>query len=189
MTEELSEPSVIIQSPSPSDPPEVTVQRSPDYRLVYSNGIGIFKTAWDFRFDFGTLLGGDLIGDKRLPLVHQQEMSVIMSPQHAKAFVLIAIRELKAWEEKFGEIKLSEKILEQFNLPDVEVQLREQPQELETQTLPTTYRQRIGHDTWHCCTNCSNWPTKAESKEQSSKPRTGELCNECKVKRAANNCR
>jgi hypothetical protein len=54
--------------------------------------------------------------------------------------------------------------------------------------MASTYRRRKDKDTWHFCSNCQNWPTKAESVEQSSKPTTGELCNECKAKRAAGNC-
>jgi uncharacterized protein (DUF433 family) len=51
-----------------------------------------------------------------------------------------------------------------------------------------TYRKRIGHDTWHFCSNCSNWPTKAESIEQTTKPTTGEFCNECRAKEMAGSC-
>lgn len=49
------------------------------------------------------------------------------------------------------------------------------------------YRKRKGNDTWHFCSNCSNWPTK-DYDEQSSKPTTGEFCNECKAKKDNNNC-
>ena len=51
-----------------------------------------------------------------------------------------------------------------------------------------TYRRRRGHDTWHFCSNCSNWPAKAESTEQTSKPTTGEFCNECSAKEMAGSC-
>ncbi len=50
------------------------------------------------------------------------------------------------------------------------------------------YRRRRGQDTWHFCTNCSNWPTR-DYEETTSKPTSGELDNECKAKEAANNCR
>jgi hypothetical protein len=50
-----------------------------------------------------------------------------------------------------------------------------------------TYRKRNGKDTWHFCRNCSNWPT-SDYKEQHEKPTSGEFCNECKSKKADNNC-
>ncbi|MFA5163835.1 MAG: hypothetical protein WC441_04960 [Patescibacteria group bacterium] len=50
------------------------------------------------------------------------------------------------------------------------------------------YRKRKGHDAWHWCRNCSNWPT-SDYVEQQTKPTSGELCNECKSKQAAGTCR
>ena len=44
-----------------------------------------------------------------------------------------------------------------------------------------TYRKRKGHDTWHWCSNCSNWPTH-DYVERPDKPQSGGLCNECKAK-------
>ena len=54
-----------------------------------------------------------------------------------------------------------------------------------------TYRKIKGGDTWHWCTNCSNWPTSNYDSEWHSgkeRPRSGELDNECKAKEANNNC-
>jgi len=42
----------------------------------------------------------------------------------------------------------------------------------------TTYRRRRGHDIWHWCRDCSNWPT-FDYEERTTKPSSGELCNEC----------
>ena len=50
------------------------------------------------------------------------------------------------------------------------------------------YRKRKGTDTWHFCSNCSNYPTAAESETSSSKPSGGELCNECRSKKEKDNC-
>jgi len=50
------------------------------------------------------------------------------------------------------------------------------------------YRRRRDKDTWHWCTNCSNWPTN-NYEEQASKPTSGELCNECRGKESAGTCR
>ncbi len=49
------------------------------------------------------------------------------------------------------------------------------------------YRRRRGSDTWHWCKNCSNWPT-IDYEEQSQKPTTGELDNECRAKDKEGKC-
>lgn len=51
------------------------------------------------------------------------------------------------------------------------------------------YAKRPGNDTWHFCSNCSNYPTGPGVIKQTTKPSSGEFCNECKSKRAADNCR
>ena len=49
------------------------------------------------------------------------------------------------------------------------------------------YRKRNTSDTWHFCTNCTNWPTSDYVSRQ-TKPTTGELCDQCLGKESANNC-
>jgi hypothetical protein len=52
-----------------------------------------------------------------------------------------------------------------------------------------TYRRRKGHDTWHWCRNCSNWPTSDyEEQTSSTRPKSGELDNECLAKEKAGTC-
>jgi len=51
-----------------------------------------------------------------------------------------------------------------------------------------TYRKKKGKDTWHFCTNCSNWPT-SDYDEKTTKPTSGELCNECIAKEKSGTCR
>lgn len=50
-----------------------------------------------------------------------------------------------------------------------------------------TYRRRKGNDTWHFCTNCSNWPASGYD-AQTNKPTSGEFCNECLAKRDNGTC-
>jgi hypothetical protein len=50
------------------------------------------------------------------------------------------------------------------------------------------YRRRKGKDTWHWCTNCGNWPT-SDYDTSSTKPTSGELCDECLAKQRDSNCR
>lgn len=54
--------------------------------------------------------------------------------------------------------------------------------------MASPYRKHKGKDTWHFCSNCSNWPT-SNYDERPAKPTSGELCNECKAKQAAGNCK
>jgi hypothetical protein len=50
------------------------------------------------------------------------------------------------------------------------------------------YRKRKGtNDTWHFCTNCSNWPT-SNYEETTVRP-SYDLCNQCKSKEKDNNCK
>jgi len=49
------------------------------------------------------------------------------------------------------------------------------------------YRKRNESDTWHFCTNCSNWPTSGYT-TATSKPSSGEFCNECLDKEKNGNC-
>jgi hypothetical protein len=49
------------------------------------------------------------------------------------------------------------------------------------------YHKKHGSDTWHWCSNCSNYPTSDYSTAP-SKPSSGELCNECIGKQKAGNC-
>lgn len=55
--------------------------------------------------------------------------------------------------------------------------------------MATTYRKRRGgHDEWHFCTNCQNWPTYNYD-ERHEKPTDDELCNECKSKKRDGTCK
>jgi hypothetical protein len=48
----------------------------------------------------------------------------------------------------------------------------------------TTWRKRKGSDTWHFVTKCSNWPPVKDGQSRKTKPRSGELCDECLSKQA-----
>jgi hypothetical protein len=52
---------------------------------------------------------------------------------------------------------------------------------------PWRKRKGIQYDTWHWCRNCSNWPTSGYD-ERSTKPTTGEECDECIAKTARGDC-
>lgn len=57
--------------------------------------------------------------------------------------------------------------------------------------MPSTgpWRRRKDKDTWHWCTNCSNWPKDGTDFVTShTKPTTGEQDNECKDKQQDGRC-
>ena len=53
--------------------------------------------------------------------------------------------------------------------------------------MASTYRKKKGSDTWHFCSNCLNWPTSDYS-TSTTKPTSGELCNQCRSKEKAGTC-
>ncbi len=57
----------------------------------------------------------------------------------------------------------------------------------------TEYRRLIDSDTWHWCTNCTDWPTGTEGVDyiaihRKDRPVSGELDNQCKRKEAKGIC-
>jgi hypothetical protein len=54
----------------------------------------------------------------------------------------------------------------------------------------TTYRKKKDSDTWHWCTNCSNWPTSDYDEiTVEGRPSSGELDNECLAKERKGECK
>jgi hypothetical protein len=53
--------------------------------------------------------------------------------------------------------------------------------------MASEYRRRLGGDTWHFCSTCSQWPTDDfVSSEQL--PRSYQICNECVAKNQHGAC-
>jgi hypothetical protein len=53
------------------------------------------------------------------------------------------------------------------------------------------FRKRKGSDTWHWCTNCSNWPTGKVGVDfdvRYTRPSSGELDNQCLAKEKDKSC-
>lgn len=69
-----------------------------------------------------------------------------------------------------------------------EVLAAKSEKELLEANMAKTYRKKQRSDTWHFCSNCSKWPT-SNYEERSSKPASGELCNECHAKQRDRVCR
>ncbi|MDP9069223.1 MAG: hypothetical protein M3N53_12875 [Actinomycetota bacterium] len=49
------------------------------------------------------------------------------------------------------------------------------------------YRRRNDKDSWHFCTNCTNWPT-IDYETSNTKPTSGEFCNQCLSKERNGEC-
>lgn len=62
----------------------------------YVNMVGIAYTVYDFRFDFGRRGMGDVAS--------RADLTVYMSPQHAKDLALVILKVVKEYEEKVGPI-------------------------------------------------------------------------------------
>lgn len=54
--------------------------------------------------------------------------------------------------------------------------------------LVSTYRKACDCQTWHCCNNCSHWPTE-NFVEEITLPTAVTLCNECKSLQLELKCR
>lgn len=59
---------------------------------------------------------------------------------------------------------------------------------IEKMATNARYRKKIGCDTWHACTNCTQWPTE-NFISTTIRRREDEMCNECAAKMQLNTCR
>jgi hypothetical protein len=53
--------------------------------------------------------------------------------------------------------------------------------------MASQYRKKRGSDTWHWCSNCTNYPA-SDYDTSPTKPTSGELCDQCLGKERAGNC-
>jgi hypothetical protein len=78
-----------------------------DYFTAYANGIGIAHTFFDFQFHFA---------ETRIAVLEDIKSetfaTIMMSPQHAKIFLMHLQNNLEMYEAKFGEIKIPDGLLE-----------------------------------------------------------------------------
>jgi flagellar protein FlaG len=82
-------------------PPNVKMNRAPDYRDSYANSVQMRVNVWDFFMVFGTL---------QQQTETQVEISnfqgIYLSPQQAKALLGLLQQNVSGYESAFGEIKL-----------------------------------------------------------------------------------
>ncbi|MBA2339139.1 MAG: DUF3467 domain-containing protein [Pyrinomonadaceae bacterium] len=87
--------------PIASPQQQMKVIRSEDYRTVYTNAAKIGLTTWDVRLTFSTIVEAE-VGK----LATEEQVTVIMSPQHAKDLLRVFVINLANWEKQFGAIKI-----------------------------------------------------------------------------------
>jgi uncharacterized protein (DUF433 family) len=88
-------------------------------------------------------------------------------------------------ERRWGEADALAKDISDSSLREKLLLLKKARPKIKHSVL--VYRRGKGQDTWHWCKNCSTWPTN-NYEENSSKPTSGELCDECRSKQMAGNC-
>jgi hypothetical protein len=83
------------------DMPQIAQQlnKTTDFRSVYTNNVQLTSTPYDFTFVFGE---NQAIKDNIL--IVDLHTKVTMSPQHAKVFAQILLDNLGKWEQAFGPI-------------------------------------------------------------------------------------
>ena len=87
--------------PVPPQAPHVKLTSTSDYRESYSNSVQVRVSVWDFFLAFGTL---------RAQTPEEVEVAnfqgIYLSPQQAKALLMILQQNVSQYENAFGEIKL-----------------------------------------------------------------------------------
>lgn len=71
------------------------------FARLYSNSVQMGLTPWDIQFTFGEVAGKD---EEKNQIIIAELAKVTMSPQHAKAFLVVFTKHLKRWEEEHGTI-------------------------------------------------------------------------------------
>ena len=73
--------------------------------LPYVNGVQVVFSPWDFQLLFSQL-SGMIVGDTPDQTNQESRMisRLIMSPQHAKAFLQLLANNISTYEQNFGEI-------------------------------------------------------------------------------------
>lgn len=83
--------------------PIIGAHKSQDYKVFYANQSRMRMSQADIQVYFGLLTD-----DPNAPgtFTNEEIASVIMAPQHAKAFALSFLAAVNSYETAFGEIKL-----------------------------------------------------------------------------------
>jgi hypothetical protein len=94
--------------PVPQQPPNVKLTATNDYRESYSNSVQVRVSVWDFFLAFGTLRAQN---PQEVEIANFQ--GIYLSPQQAKALLMILQQNVSQYESAFGEIKLDPQFAQQ----------------------------------------------------------------------------
>lgn len=92
----------------PPQPPQVKLTSTNDYRESYSNSVQVRVSVWDFFLAFGTLRAQS---PEEVEVANFQ--GIYLSPQQAKALLMILRQNVSQYETAFGEIKLDPQFAQQ----------------------------------------------------------------------------
>jgi flagellar protein FlaG len=86
-------------------PTKINLTNAADYRESYANSVQVRWSVWDFFLSFGTFQQSseDSVEIKGF-------QGVYMSPQQAKALLMILQQNVANYEKTFGEIKLDPRL-------------------------------------------------------------------------------
>ncbi len=86
-------------------PPKINLTNSTDYRDSYSNSVQVRWSVWDFFLVFGTFQQQteDAVDIRNF-------QGIYLSPQQAKALMMILEQNVANYEKTFGEIKLDPRL-------------------------------------------------------------------------------
>jgi hypothetical protein len=82
-------------------PPNIQLEKTPEYRESYANSVQIRVNLWDFFLLFGVV---NQTAPDRVSI--QNFQGVYVSPQQAKALLNVLQQNVSQYETAFGEIKL-----------------------------------------------------------------------------------
>lgn len=88
--------------------PQVKLVNTSEYRESYSNSVQIRVSVWDFFLAFGRLRNQT---QEEVEVANFQ--GIYLSPQQAKALLMILQQNISQYEHAFGEIKLDPNFAQQ----------------------------------------------------------------------------
>ena len=94
--------------PIQTQAPHVKLTATQDYRESYSNSVQVRVSVWDFFLAFGTLRAQS---PEEVEVANFQ--GIYLSPQQAKALLMILKQNVSQYESAFGEIKLDPQFAQQ----------------------------------------------------------------------------
>jgi flagellar protein FlaG len=87
---------------NPSHPqPKIQLDRSEDYREIYSNSVQVRVSVWDFQLVFGLALS-----ESPDQVTIRNHQAIFLSPQQAKALWNVLGQNLAQYEQAFGTLNL-----------------------------------------------------------------------------------